>query len=213
MSFFVSKPLNKPTPRLSCVDRKAELDRIISKSPRDDEFWIFGFGSLMWRPGLVVADKQPATLYGYERKFEIWSTVGRGTVSHPGLGCCLVPGSGLCRGIAYSLCMNNLTADLDYLWKREMGSGVYLPTWVELILDNGLRKTALAFVIRQGHVQHAGPMPAEQMAQFIGQAEGENGKCRDYLIKTLREMAKLGERDALLEEVMELIKSDDKMRR
>ena len=178
-------------------------------SPRDDEFWIFGFGSLMWRPGLDVIDRQPATLFGYERKFEIWSTVGRGTPENPGLGCCLVPGIGTCRGIAYALNMLTLEADLDYLWKREMGSGVYLPTWVDLSLDNGLKKKALTFVIRKGHVQHTGPMPAAHMAKIIGQAAGENGKCSDYLINTLAEMRRLGECDALLEEVMDRINSSD----
>ena len=191
---------------MSEEDRIAEKIRIISQSPKNGEFWIFGFGSLMWRPGVEVADKQPATLHGYERKFEIWSTIGRGTLEFPGLGCCLVPGEGLCRGMAYSLAMDTLDADLDYLWNREMGSGVYLPTWVELILENKSRKMALTFVIREGHVQHAGPMPPEHMAEIIGKAEGENGKCKDYLENTLREMARLGERDELLEKVMSLIK-------
>ena len=36
-------------------------------------------------------------------------------------------------------------------------------------------------------------------------AAGETGRCRDYLANTLAEMAKLGDRDPLLEEVMTLI--------
>ena len=43
------------------------------------------------------------------------------------------------------------------------------------------------------------------MAQIIGRAAGENGRCRDYLANTLEEMAKLGETDFLLEKVMMLI--------
>ena len=161
----------------------------------------------MWRPGINVAYREPATLQGYERRFEIWPTVGRGTLMKPGLGCCLVPTAGSCRGIAYGLCIANLDDDLEYLWKREMGSGVYRPTWVELTLDTGQKKVALTFVIRKGHVQHTGPMPATQMAEIIGRAAGENGRCRDYLANTLAEMAKLGETDPLLNEVMMLINS------
>ncbi len=195
-------PPNRPTPRLSDDERQAEQDRVMADAPYADEFWIFGFGSLMWRPGIDVFDRQGATLQGYERKFQIWSTVGRGTLERPGLGCCLVPGPGLCRGIAYSLRKDTLAADLDYLWRREMGSGVYRPTWVSLALDNNEEKVALTFVIRQGHVQHTGPMPADRMAEIMGGAEGENGKCREYLANTLAEMAKLDEHDPLLEDVM-----------
>lgn len=198
-------PPQSPTPRLTDAERRAEQDRVRAEAPNADEFWIFGFGSLMWRPGLKVAHREPATLQGYKRRFEIWSTVGRGTLVQPGLGCCLVPAAGSCRGIAYGLCMTTLDADLEYLWKREMGSGVYRPTWVELTLDTGEQKAALTFVIRKGHEQHTGPMPATRMAEIMGRAAGENGRCRDYLANTLTEMAKLGDRDPLLEEVMTLI--------
>ena len=205
MDTYLPTPPKIPTPRLSDAERRVEQDRVRAEAPNADEFWIFGFGSLMWRPGLEVAHREPATLQGYERRFEIWSTVGRGTLAQPGLGCCLVPAAGTCRGIAYGLRMATLDADLDYLWKREMGSGVYRPTWVELTLDTGERKTALTFVIRKGHIQHAGPMPARQMAQIIGRAAGENGRCRYYLANTLKEMAELGESDLLLEKVMILV--------
>jgi len=198
-------PPEGPTPRLTDAERQAEQDRVMADSPYADEFWIFGFGSLMWRPGIEVHDRQGATLQSYERKFQIWSTVGRGTLERPGLGCCLVPGAGHCRGIAYGLRMETLDADLNYLWRREMGSGVYRPTWVALALDSGEMRTALTFVIRKGHVQHTGPMPADRMAEIMGGAEGENGKCRDYLANTLAEMAKLGEHDPLLEDVMSRI--------
>ena len=106
-------PPKGPTPRFTDAERRAEQDRVRAEAPNADEFWIFGFGSLMWRPGLKVAHREPATLQGYKRRFEIWSTVGRGTLVQPGLGCCLVPAAGSCRGIAYGLCMATLDADLE----------------------------------------------------------------------------------------------------
>ena len=205
MEAYFPTPPRSPTPRLSDLERRAEKDRVRAEAPDADEFWIFGFGSLMWRPGIDFARREPATLQGYERRFEIWSTVGRGTLMQPGLGCCLVPAAGSCRGIAYGLRIATLDDDLEYLWKREMGSGVYRPTWVELTLDTGQVKAALTFVIRKGHVQHTGPMPATRMAEIMGRASGDNGRCRDYLANTLAEFAKLGETDPLLEKVMTLI--------
>ena len=201
------KPVLTIKSKMSDEDRKSEYNRVLAEQPCRHQFWIFGFGSLMWRPGLDVKRRLPGTLIGYERKFEIWSTVGRGTSKIPGLGCCLVPGSGLCRGIAYQLYMNSLSSDLAYLWDREMGSGVYRPTWVKVKMDNGVCKNALTFVVRKGHPQHTGPMSPARMANIIGRAKGKNGECRDYLAKTLAEMKKIGQHDSLLEDVMRRIKN------
>jgi len=192
------------------ADRRAALRETLEASPYEDEFWVFGFGSLMWNPGVDVRARHGATLAGYRRKFNIWSTVGRGTPERPGLGLCLEPGAGACRGIAYRYRMENLAADLDYLWQREMGSGVYNPTWVTLALDDGAEhqeRTALTFVINPGHSGYAGAMPAEDMARHMSGACGRHGRCRDYLANTIEEMAKLGERDTLLDEVLRLIDS------
>ena len=207
MPQFIDKPVSETIAKMSDEDRESERNRVLAEQPCDKEFWIFGFGSLMWRPELDVKTRVPGTLKGYERKFEIWSTIGRGTFERPGLGCCLIPGSGFCRGIAYQLNMNSLSSNLAYLWEREMGSGVYRPTWVKVELDNGLRKNALTFVVRKGHPQHTGPMSPASMANIIGRAKGKNGECRDYLARTLVEMKKLGQSDPLLEDVMTRIES------
>ncbi len=207
MPKFIGEPVLENIIKMSDEDRESERNRVLAEQPCDQEFWIFGFGSLMWRPELDVKTRVPGTLKGYERKFEIWSTVGRGTFERPGLGCCLIPGRGFCRGIAYQLNMNSLSSNLAYLWEREMGSGVYRPTWVKVEIDNGFCKNALTFVVRKGHPQHTGPMSPASMANIIGRAKGKNGKCRDYLAKTLIEMKKLGQSDPLLEDVMTRIES------
>jgi len=209
------RPVNK-TRRLSEKDRRRLLRETLDASPYEDEFWVFGFGSLMWNPGVDVAARHTATVRGYERKFHIWSTIGRGTAERPGLGLCLEPGPGACRGIVYRYRMETLNEDLEYLWGREMGSGVYNPTWVPVVLDDEAadgqteprRRTALTFVINHGHPGYAGPMPAADMARHMGGAYGRNGRCRDYLANTIAEMAKLGDRDPLLEEVLELIDAE-----
>lgn len=193
-----------PSPKLTEAERAVMMAEIMDNAPYADAFWIFGFGSLMWNPGIEAVEQSPATLRGYERKFHIWSSVGRGTPERPGLGLCLEPGAGSCRGIAYRLDMTTLDADLDYLWDREMGSGVYRPTWVPIEMDEGAHaeRVALTFVINPGHIQHAGPMPLEQMAIVMSGACGKYGRCRDYLANTIAEMAKLGERDPMLDELL-----------
>ncbi|MGH6893571.1 MAG: gamma-glutamylcyclotransferase, partial [Dongiaceae bacterium] len=47
------------------------------------EFFVFAYGSLMWRPDFPFVAIEPATLYGYHRAFCITSTHYRGNAARP----------------------------------------------------------------------------------------------------------------------------------
>ena len=49
------------------------------------ELWIFGYGSLMWRPGFEYLEASLAVIHGYQRSFCIYSVFHRGTGAQPGL--------------------------------------------------------------------------------------------------------------------------------
>lgn len=50
-----------------------------------DEFWVFGYGSLMWNPGFRFEEKLTARAFGYRRSLCVRSWVHRGTETRPGL--------------------------------------------------------------------------------------------------------------------------------
>src|SRR5689334_21791044 len=65
-----------------------------------EDLWVFGYGSLIWRPDFDYLERQPARLIGAHRALCVFSHVHRGTPERPGLVLGLDLG-GACRGVAY----------------------------------------------------------------------------------------------------------------
>ena len=86
--------------------------------------WLFAYGSLMWNPEFAFAEARPALLYGYHRRFCLYSRDYRGTPERPGLVLGLDRG-GSCHGIAYRVAPVGAAAALDRVWAREMTGQVY----------------------------------------------------------------------------------------
>jgi len=152
--------------------------------------WIFGYGSLMWRPGFRYLEQHPARLNGYHRAPCIYSHHHRGTLAVPGLVLGLDQG-GYCLGIAFRIDINDRVQIFDYLYEREMIGYAYQPACVDVdIADRQVR--AYTFIADPGHEQYAGDLGAERAAEIIMRAEGVSGLNRDYLMHTVRKLESEG---------------------
>ena len=146
------------------------------------DLWVFGYGSLMWRPGFEFIERVPARLIGEHRALCVYSFVHRGTPEKPGLVLGLDRG-GACRGIAFRVAEKNRAATIAYLREREQVTSVYREVKRSVWLENEARQrvSALVYVVDRGHVQYAGRLsPAEQLRHVL-QGHGQSGVNRDYV--------------------------------
>jgi len=171
-----------------------------------DDLWVFGYGSLMWRPDFPYQDVLTATLEGFHRSFCVYSRYWRGTPERPGLVLGLTPG-GACRGLVFRVAEADRQAVVAYLNERELGAYAYVAKYLPvLVKDHPVE--AYVFVADEQHLHYAGDLALDETARVIMDAEGVAGLNRDYLINTIRELEANGfaepDLHALLRTVEEL---------
>jgi cation transport protein ChaC len=167
----------------------------------DGDFWVFGYGSLMWRPGFDFIDSALAFVHGYHRSLCIFSHVHRGTPRRPGLVLGLDRG-GSCRGVAFRVAARAREATLAYLRERELVTSVYLEKTVALRFSEGGTAPALAYVVDRAHRQYAGRLPLEEMTRLIAEGAGVNGDNPAYVRNTYEHLLRLDIHDGELAEVV-----------
>ena len=172
----------------------------------EHDLWVFGYGSLMWRPGFAYEEARHARLTGYRRCFCILSVYHRGTHERPGLVLGLDRG-GACEGIAYRVAAASAVETTRYLRAREQVNGVYREAHVPVELIKGPQREVLAltYIVERAHPNYAGELPLALEARLIHGASGRSGANLDYLISTLRHLQEVDIRDRGLERVLTVI--------
>jgi len=172
------------------------------------DLWVFGYGSLMWRPGFDFVERVAGRLVGEHRSLCVYSFVHRGTKERPGLVLGLDHG-GACDGIAFRVAAKNRIATITYLREREQVTAVYHEVLRPVLVENGTRTVdALTYVADRDHVQYAGRLSkAEQLAHVL-QGQGQSGSNRDYVLSTVKAIEAEGFHDADLHQLMLALNSD-----
>lgn len=165
-----------------------------------DDFWVFGYGSLMWRPGFDHEETRQAQLFGYHRALCVRSFVHRGTPERPGLVLGLDRG-GSCHGVAFKVAQQNREAVTTYLRERELVTNVYLETTRKVRLDDGRDVRALTYVVDRGHEQYAGALSVDDALSQVSGAVGQSGPNEDYVINTAAHLRSLQIRDHHLDAI------------
>jgi len=164
------------------------------------DFWVFGYGSLIWRPGFAHVETRRARLHGYRRSLCVYSFVHRGTRQRPGLVLGLDLG-GSCVGLAFRVPGELRDEVIAYLRERELVTSVYLERTLKVRLDGGGTVEAVAYIVDRTHEQYAGALDTADAAALVRGAVGQSGNNEDYVASTLEHLEALGIRDHWLEDV------------
>src|SRR6202048_3073752 len=178
------------------------------------DLWVFGYGSLMWRPGFDFIEQVPARLIGDHPALCVYSSHHRGTPKKPALVLALARG-GACRGVAFRVAAGLRNATVDYLRSREQTTHVYREVMRSVWLENEARQriSPLAYVVDRGHVQYAGRLSLTDQLRFVQQGHGRSGNNRDYVLSTVKSIEAQGFRDAQLHHLAAMLRSDAPLQR
>ncbi|BCN38436.1 gamma-glutamylcyclotransferase [Alicycliphilus denitrificans] len=189
----LAAPLRDPAPM---------LERTLEEWGGADDLWIFGYGSLIWRPDFPFAERRAAKVHGWHRALKMWSRVNRGTPECPGLVFGMLSG-GSCRGMVFRVEQAHARQVMVNLWQREMVLGVYDPRWLGCRTPAGPVR-ALAFTLSRKSPSHTGVLADEEYRRIFAQASGIYGTTRDYAEATHAELLRLGIHDRALARLLAL---------
>lgn len=181
---------------LTEVQLQASIRATLLQYEPNTDVWLFAYGSLIWNPIFKFVERRIGSVYGFHRRFCLWTPLGRGTPDNPGLVLGLDRG-GSCRGIAFRIAAADVLPELLLVWRREMVIGSYIPRCVRVF--NGTQNLkAITFVVNRYHPSYAGNVSLETTVDSIATARGQLGSCADYLIQTVNGLIMLGIKDKQL---------------
>lgn len=173
--------------------------------------WIFGYGSLVWRPAFRHRRYAPAMISGWVRRFWQGSTDHRGEPSRPGRVVTLLPADDPtlagdhalarpappCWGTAYEVAEADRAEVLATLDHRERGGYERFEVEISLGLEGGRRRSCvgLVYIATPENENYLGPAPVGQIADQIAGARGPSGENPEYVFELARALRGMGARD------------------
>ena len=141
--------------------------------------WLFGYGSILWRPDLPYTAANIATLSSFQRGFWQGSTDHRGTPNQPGAVATLRYNTkAQTLGIAYKIEHEELVQTMMQLDQREQNG--YAQQTVAVTLDTGQNISAITYIAQPGNPWDLGTPKVKDLAEQIRSACGPSGSSVDY---------------------------------
>jgi glutathione-specific gamma-glutamylcyclotransferase len=168
--------------------------------------WIFGYGSLVWRPAFPFAEKRAAYIGGWARRFWQGSTDHRGVPGAPGRVVTLTPEPAeRCWGMGYLVGPTDLDEVLRALDHREQSG--YDRVTVELTFRDGTAAEGVTYLATPQNVNYLGEAPLADMARQIRSSRGPSGSNVEYVLRLAEALGTLGAQDPHVAALAALVRS------
>merc|ERR1712110_429627 len=147
--------------------------------------WIFGYGSLVWKPNFQSWRQKLGYIEGYQRRFYQGNSHHRGTVDQPGRVATLLKNNlSTTYGMAFELQgQEQITAALEHLNTRETVIGGYEVFFVDFHSSFSETVSVLVFSASESNGQYLGAVSEQQIACEVSQAFGQSGSNVEYVTK------------------------------
>lgn len=167
--------------------------------PEPPSTWIFGYGSLIWRPDFEFAERRGGFVCDLSRRFWQASTDHRGIPAQPGRVVTLIREAGArCFGATYRLRDQDREDVLARLDHRERGGFVRERVPVHFIEAGGGAAEsveALVYIATETNPNYLGPAPMGEIARQIRGSQGPSGSNVEYLEKLADALRAMGAED------------------
>ncbi len=186
-------------------DHDNDVAEILRTRP-EGPLWLFGYGSLIWKPETAFTEARPGLAHGWHRRFCLgWDYRYRGCRDAPGLMMALDRG-GTCKGMLYALPEAGLRAELDKLIRREvsMVPSAFPWRWISVATDAG-KVRALTFAMNRNSSRYVAGLSDGELADVLATAYGFRGTMVEYLHSTVSKLEELGMHDTNLWRLQALV--------
>tara|TARA_R110002020_G_scaffold45566_2_gene130199 strand:- start:2915 stop:3631 length:717 start_codon:yes stop_codon:yes gene_type:complete len=209
---LVHRAIEDPGPKLlpgfraaTDADYAEAVEAMMATRPPGD-FWLFGYGSLIWNPETAFEEKRMGRAIGWHRRFCLGPDYRyRGSHDRPGLMMALDRG-GQCTGMLYRLPEAGLEQELHRLIRRELSQLPSAFPWRWIGVRSGeQRLTALTFAMDRRSPRYVAGLPDAEVAAVLASACGFRGSMAEYLHSTVTMLESLGIHDRNLWRLQNLV--------
>ena len=171
----------------------------------DEELWIFGYGSIVWKVDFPYVEKNAAFIRGWSRRFWQGSTDHRGVPQKPGRVVTLVENATeICWGMAYRIDDTKKLEVLDHLDHRERGG--YDRLSIAMNLADNRQATGITYFATGENPNFLGETDSLSIAQQIHSATGPSGKNTEYVYRLEQSLNALNVPDPHVTEIAQLVR-------
>lgn len=148
--------------------------------------WIFGYGSLVWKPDFKYKRSKVGYIQGYKRRFWHGDNFHRGNDELPGRVVTLIEDDDEATwGVAFEVAGSQVEESLKYLNVRETVCGGYMTKMVDFFTEEEDQPPvqALVYIATSDNPLYLGPASPEEIGAQIALCRGKTGHNLEYLLR------------------------------